>query len=386
MFAMTEAKPHGERRRMLAHVYSKSYVQHSTALANILDVVLLERMLPELQKLGKGETREVHADNKAYATDVVTSYFFGLSNGTNLLQEAEAKERYCEAFCLAMSAMFWMTECPKLTLWLRGYGIKLFPDKVFASFQMLEDLCTRSCQDAQRTMQHAKHEEGPGSDDWPTVYAQLRKKLEDASPRPEPIDDIIAAEMLDHLQASHEAVGITITYLMYEISKKPARQRQLRDSFLKLPRQGLKLPSAQDLDALPLLDAMLMETMRLYPAGLGPFTRLVPSNGAKLGDFSDIPAGTTVSTTAYALHRNEAAFPNASEWRPERWLGDKDQHYDMQKWFWAFGSGSRMCIGNHLAIRSKPYSFEILISGTHASYLQSSNLACLQSILVSRLG
>ncbi|KAG9625144.1 hypothetical protein KCU64_g19439, partial [Aureobasidium melanogenum] len=35
---------------------------------------------------------------------------------------------------------------------------------------------------------------------------------------------------------------------------------------------------------------------------------------------------------------------------PERWLGPADKVSLMNRWFWAFSSGGRMCIGLHLAM------------------------------------
>jgi cytochrome P450 len=43
-------------------------------------------------------------------------------------------------------------------------------------------------------------------------------------------------------------------------------------------------------------------------------------------------------------------FPDFETWKPERWLeADKEQKEEMKKWFWAFGSGARMCLGVYFA-------------------------------------
>ncbi|KAI0592101.1 CypX Cytochrome P450 [Pyrenophora tritici-repentis] len=51
----------------------------------------------------------------------------------------------------------------------------------------------------------------------------------------------------------------------------------------------------------------------------------------------------------YSLHRNGSVFPEPLKWKPERWLGGGKDKAEMEKWFWAFSSGARMCIGVHLA-------------------------------------
>ncbi|MCJ1313128.1 hypothetical protein MMC25_006805 [Agyrium rufum] len=106
------------------------------------------------------------------------------------------------------------------------------------------------------------------------------------------------------------------------------------------------------LESLTVLEAVLLETLRLYPAGLGPSLRVIPAGGAKLGPFQGIPAGTVVGASAYTLHRNPIVFPDPEQWRPARWIESNLRHRNvMDKWFWPFGSGSRKCIGNHLATR-----------------------------------
>lgn len=82
----------------------------------------------------------------------------------------------------------------------------------------------------------------------------------------------------------------------------------------------------------------------------------MPRGGAKLGGF-DVPAGTAVSASIYSLHRNEEVFSNPEEWKPERWSeATPEKRRQMLKWFWIFGSGGRMYIGNHLGVRSKFFS------------------------------
>lgn len=71
-----------------------------------------------------------------------------------------------------------------------------------------------------------------------------------------------------------------------------------------------------------------------------------------------LPPGVRVSAQAYSLHRNPDVFPDPERWYPDRWLVDEnaDIHEEeerlkeMHRWFWAFGSGGRMCFGNHFAL------------------------------------
>jgi len=55
----------------------------------------------------------------------------------------------------------------------------------------------------------------------------------------------------------------------------------------------------------------------------------------------------------YCLHREPSVFPEPLTFNTGRWLTEEGSlipEADLRnKWFWAFSSGARMCIGVHLA-------------------------------------
>ena len=63
-------------------------------------------------------------------------------------------------------------------------------------------------------------------------------------------------------------------------------------------------------------------------------------------DGYEIPPGTVVSAAPFSLHRNETVFKNPLLFDPKRWLDESNENLsEMKKWWWAFSSGGRMCIG-----------------------------------------
>jgi cytochrome P450 len=149
---------------------------------------------------------------------------------------------------------------------------------------------------------------------------------------------IIASEMLDHILAGHETTAITLTYMMYELSRQPSLQSKLRAEVRTLsPRLNYPtnipddLPSSRSIDALPPLDAIIQETLRRYPAAAGSEPRVTPPGSTTIGDYSGIPGGVRISANQYTLHRNAKAFPDFETWKPERWLeADKEQKDEMK--------------------------------------------------------
>lgn len=348
MFTMLPSTVHSERKRMISFVYSKTYIQNSAQLTSILDTILLKRLVPKAKVWSHKESAvDLHSETQALSMDLTSSFLCGLDAGSNFVEDISTRDSYLRAFKESLDGVFWH-EYPRIAKWAGRLGIHLVPDRVHKSQSIIEELCSGMCHSAHKRM--LEHCNDAAALDWPVVYAHLRPKLEKQYPDQHKVDLLMAAEMLDHMIAGNDGAGNTLSFLAWQLSKHPEIQRQLRKELATIQENEAY---AQTLDGLSLVDAVLMETMRLHPAGLGPHLRVVPEKGTRLGPYSNIPGGTTVSATAWALHRNEEVYFEPEEWRPSRWADDS-KRAEMRKWFFGFGAGNRTCIGNYLAIRSKP--------------------------------
>jgi len=340
---------------MLGSVYSKSYILNSPTLKEISKKVVSRQFKVKLRAWARdGAVVDVLEMNKACLMDLTTAWLYGLSNGTNFLQDSTAAKQFFTDFQTSIAASFWRSEFHTTAKILAMVGIHLIPRATKHSRRIIEQWSSTLCDAAFRTMATPNSADG-GADptNHPTVYSQLRGSLERSNVRSEDMDAILCVELLDHVVASHDVTGVTLTWIMYELSQRPSWQSALREELLKSAADDAA-PVAHCIDSLPLLDAIIMETMRLRSSNPGPWPRRTPSRGCRIGEFADIPPGTVVSASTYTLHRNAEVFPEPEQWRPERWRGAcTDHRKEMMQWFWAFGSGGRICTGNHFAIYSK---------------------------------
>lgn len=370
MFSTKESKPHAARKRLLSHVYSKSCVQSSPELYDATRIILHHRLLPSLDSFAtQGLSLEALGLNYAVTMDFVSSYLFGLSSENNFIQDVEMRKRFLSWHFKRSEHAFWDQEIPRVTQWLQRIGVHLVPRWVDAANANIQSYVLHLCRAAEQSIKAASdHDDEKAHGTRPVVYSQLTDALKRAPVKAEgqkggggaEADELpVASEMLDHLIAGMDTSAITLTYLLWEMSRHAELQASLRKEVCTLsPSLAIGndsgVPSARSLDALPLLHAVVMETLRLHCPIPGSQPRQTPSKPTSIVGSPPLPGGVRVSAQAYSLHRNENVFSDPEAWVPQRWLDAPPQTKDeMARWFWAFGSGGRMCVGRNFAMQGE---------------------------------
>ncbi|KYG43809.1 hypothetical protein M433DRAFT_542149 [Acidomyces richmondensis BFW] len=334
---------HSQVRRTIAGLYTKSYLQRSSDMEILSRRIIFDRFLPKLREFHSHEQNvNVMKLFQWTGVDFITSYIFGTGIGTDFLQDRASREYYFAE---------WDRE--KLS---SGATYKPITERFFLN------MCKAAISS------HIGNK--TGVETQPLVISKMYKEmLLRAKEWNMSENDVLtrcASEMVDHVIATQETNTITWTYILYRLSLHPDLQLRLESG------KELSLPRAADIDKLSLLNAVVFETLRLHTANPARMRRVVPSGGLNLHGHH-IPQGTTVSTNAYCLHRNEAVFPNPSQWIPERWMMTDRKRFDsvnidtMWKWFWAFGSGPRMCIGQNFAVQV----IKLVIAAVYSQYTTS---------------
>ncbi|PLB41896.1 cytochrome P450 [Aspergillus candidus] len=361
MFTMIGSKTHSTRKRMMSSIYSKSHLQSSPHMRLISEEILYSRLLPLIQAAASGNHPvEVHDLNQGTTMDFMSSYLFGLANGTNFLQDPTSRQKLLEFYQSRKPYEFYHQEIPDLLSWLKSVGIRLIPKWCDAANEVLDAWGLDLCDKAEQSLESSDPKVEPA------VYKQLAQALLKQGPvqgenlKQRRLD--IACEMYDQLTAGFETSAVALTYLFWELSRNPEVQDKLREEVLTLnptltyprPQGSTGLPAPKSIDALPLLDAIVAETLRLHAPIPGIQPRVTPYPSCSLAGYNDIPPNTRVNAQAWSLHRNPKVFPSPETWQPRRWLKDANPSSDldeMRRWFWAFGSGGRMCVGSNLALQ-----------------------------------
>lgn len=178
---------------------------------------------------------------------------------------------------------------------------------------------------------------------------------------PDTVDtNVVMGYLQVNMLAGADTTAITLRAIFHFLITNPHTLQRLEEEIV-----GADLPLVDGVvtfaaaRALPYLDAVVREAMRMHP-GVGLLLeRYVPSDGVSLPDGRFLPPGTGVGLNPYIIGRNKSVWgEDSAEYRPERWLprdGEDDTAFQqrlrqMNASDLTFGGGSRICIGRHVAM------------------------------------
>ena len=162
-------------------------------------------------------------------------------------------------------------------------------------------------------------------------------------------DNAVLSMATSNVFAGSDTTAISLRSIIYYLLKNPLCKEKLISEIDERKKSGklsdpVKLEEANDM---PYLQACMYEALRLHPAVGMSLPRVVPADGIEI-DGRFLPAGTIVGANPWVVHRDEKVFGEEVEtFRPERWL-ERDRS-DMDRFFFAFGSGARVCLGRNIS-------------------------------------
>ncbi|WP_264532234.1 cytochrome P450 [Flavobacterium sp. N502540] len=143
--------------------------------------------------------------------------------------------------------------------------------------------------------------------------------------------------------AGHETSANALTFTLYLLGRNPEIQQKVLDEILEIEAQTENV--VEQLQKMTYLNAVINETMRLYPPAWITDRQNVEDD--TIGSYH-LKKGTLIGVSFYELHRNPKYWENPEEFIPERFLGEQKKH--SMQYFYPFGAGPRMCIGAGFAI------------------------------------
>lgn len=157
-------------------------------------------------------------------------------------------------------------------------------------------------------------------------------------------DEEIRDEALTLFLAGHETTANALTWSWYLLSQNPAAESILHAE-LDQVLNG-RMPTMDDLPNLKYTEAVLAESMRLFPPAWA-IGRLSLEDH-EFGGFK-VPKGSLVLASPFIMHRDRRFWADAERFIPERWEQQSVREAGQKNIYFPFGGGVRRCIGESFA-------------------------------------
>jgi len=153
------------------------------------------------------------------------------------------------------------------------------------------------------------------------------------------LEELKAQAML-MLFAGHETTTSMLTWFCLELGRHPEVLERARQEQVALAKTG-KL-NLEQLGQMTYLDQILQELERLHPPVGGGFRGVV-----KPFEFNGyhVPKGWLVLYSIIVTHKQADIYPNPTQFDPDRFSPDRQEHKQKPFSLIGFGGGARICIG-----------------------------------------
>jgi cytochrome P450 len=273
------------------------------------------------QRWRDGEVRDVHRDMMRVTMEIVSKTLFDVEVEEEIEEVSRAFDLVIREIALRFRRPFRIPDAvptPGNLRYRRGVALL---DRLVARILAERRARPGDRGDLLSILLAARDEEGK-----PMSDAQLR-------------DEVITLFL-----AGHETTAIALSWTLFLLARHPEAEETLRREISQtLPD---RLPSAADLPRLPYAEAVVKESLRLYPPayviGREALSECV------LGGYP-VPARSTIYFSPWVLHRDPRWFVDPERFRPERWSDGSTARLPRYVYI-PFGGGPRICIGERFAM------------------------------------
>ena len=169
-------------------------------------------------------------------------------------------------------------------------------------------------------------------------------------------DVAIARHLAFLLFAAHDTTTSALCHVLYHVGKNPQWQERIRDEIMALGKEDNL--TAEDMNALPSIDLVFQEALRLHPSV--PMLTRRTTKDCQLGGY-DLPANTVLFIPTSYNHMLEDYWTKPKIFDPERFNDERAEQKRHSFSYFPFGGGAHKCLGMHYAgLQAKCFLYAFL--------------------------
>ncbi|KAG7087216.1 hypothetical protein E1B28_013197 [Marasmius oreades] len=359
---------HSRQRRLMNPVFSTGNLRHLTPVFHKVTGELLSSLLLAVEH-GPREI-DIHDRLGRLSLQAIGEAGFGYNFNALSNDSSPYAKAVKEFFPLFTKMQIYLPLLPWLAdigpPWLRRFVAEKLPLPDLHDLLEMTDIMSSTSKRILDTrlaiLDEKKIRDSEGAKD---IFTILLKANINTQSKDHLSDEELMAQINMLVFAAMDTTSTALSRILYLLSTHTDAQETLRKELVEA--RGESDPGYEDIMALPFLDAICKETMRLYPPvtiltrttredtvlRLGKMIRLADGNST---DQIQIPRGTDVHVNLERVNTNPDLWgEDGHEWKPERWLSPLPTSVTgariggVYSHLLTFSGGRRACIGFKLA-------------------------------------
>ncbi len=307
LIQMNGAK-HDQQRRLIAPAFARQRL--ATYLSDIADVT--ERTLAAWQP---GDRRDLSEEMRELTLSIAVKILLGMN--------PDGAGRTMRRLLWNWVDLVFSLQAVLLPLDLRGFAYRRL-------LSCAEQLAAEIAQ-----LIEIKRDAGPVGHD---ILSSLLQAQDDDSTRLSAEEIVGQTNFL--FMAGHITTASALTWTLLLLDQHQDILTEVTDECSAI--LGGSPPTLEQLAELPLLDAVVKESLRLLPPVMW-WCRV--ATAPFVIDRFNLPAGTKIIQSAFITHRDPDLYPQPARFVPSRWRCGEVGQYE----YCPFSAGPRMCLGATLA-------------------------------------
>jgi cytochrome P450 len=319
------------QRKLAMHALNSDHLRkYSARLAAVT-----ERLLRRWQRAADRDERvDAPGDLKRFTVDVTSGLAFGTDLNT-LEAEGDAIQQHLHVVFPAMARRIFAPFA--YWRWIRLPSDRAV-DRAMSEVLLLVNDLVRSAR--ARLVEQAEPARPSNF-----LEAMVRAQGDDTAFS----DAEIVGNVLTMLLAGEDTTANTIAWVMHLMAEHPDVQARMQAEVDGVLGDALTPPDQEIIEALPYVEAVAHETMRVLP--VAPLQAIEATTDTVIGDIK-VPKGTELYLLAGYMASRPEHFAAPEAFKPERWLVTPHHAREGHNThaFVPFGAGPRFCPGRHLAM------------------------------------